>query len=81
MTALLTSGAPSDEPLITAAREFIVAQQASNMANPDLDGGIGYGPTGVSPKRAHPDLDNTLVSLEALRLYREARLNAEIPVG
>jgi len=79
LTALLTSGAPGDEPMITAAREFIVAQQASNMANPDLDGGIGYGPTGVSPKRAHPDLDNTLVSLEALRLYREARPNAEIP--
>ena len=81
LTALLTSGAPSDEPLISAAREFVVAQQAGNMANPDLDGGIGYGPTGVSPKRAHPDLDNTLVSLEALRLYREARPNTEIPGG
>jgi squalene-hopene/tetraprenyl-beta-curcumene cyclase len=78
LTALLTSGTPSDEPLITGAREFIVAQQAGNMANPDLDGGIGYGPTGVSPKRAHPDLDNTLVSLEALRLYREARPEVEL---
>ena len=78
MTALLTSGHASDEPLIAAAREFVIAQQAGSMADPKLDGGIGYGPTGVSPKRKHPDLDNTLVALEALHSYRAANPNKEI---
>lgn len=78
LIALLGSGNPKDEPLIAKAREFIIAQQASGMAVPELDGGIGYGPTGVSPKRQHPDLDNTLVSLEALRAYEIARENVEL---
>jgi hypothetical protein len=44
------------------------------MVNPAPDGGIGYGPTGVSPKRSHPDLDNTVVPLEALHSFRKAFL-------
>lgn len=79
LVALLSRNDPKDEPIITKAREFIVDQQASGMANPALDGGMGYGPTGVSPKRQHPDLDNTVVALEALRAYKAARPNAEIP--
>lgn len=51
------------------------------MANPALNGGIGYGPTGVSPKRQHPDLDNMLIALEALRTYKNARPNVETPAG
>lgn len=78
MTALLGTGKPEDEPIITKARAFIVGQQAKGMADESLDGGIGYGPTGVSPKRQHPDLDNTLISLEALQAYRAARPNVEI---
>jgi squalene-hopene/tetraprenyl-beta-curcumene cyclase len=78
MMALLKTGEPKDEPIITAARRFVVGQQASGMAKSELDGGMGYGPTGASPKRQHPDLDNTLVSLEALRAYRAARPNVEI---
>jgi squalene-hopene/tetraprenyl-beta-curcumene cyclase len=81
LTALVTSGKPEDEGLIARAREFIVAQQASGMANPELDGGIGYGPTGVSPKRKHPDLDNTVVSLEALHTYRRTHPTVEIAGG
>jgi squalene-hopene/tetraprenyl-beta-curcumene cyclase len=77
LVALLAANDPSDEPLITRARSFILNQQAKGMANESLDGGIGYGPTGVSPKRQHPDLDNTLVALEALRLYKTARPNTE----
>ncbi len=78
LVALLNTGDPKDEALIAKAREFIIAQQAAGMATESLDGGIGYGPTGVSPKRQHPDLDNTLVSLEALRAYQSARPNAEL---
>ena len=71
--ALLRCGDPGDIQIIEGARQFLVAQQAREMAVPELDGGIGYGPTGVSPKRQHPDLDNTLVSLEALRACELAR--------
>jgi squalene-hopene/tetraprenyl-beta-curcumene cyclase len=51
------------------------------MTKPGLDGGFGYGPTGASPKRMHPDLDNTLIALEALRAYKKARPTTEIAAG
>lgn len=78
MMALLSTGNPKDEPLIEAARKFIGGQQATNMAKPETNGGFGYGPTGSSPKRQHPDLDNTLITLEALRLYEKMRPNSEL---
>ena len=65
--ALLQQGEAKDADIVERARRFLVSQQTTAMAVPDLNGGIGYGPTGVSPKRQHPDLDNTLVSLETLR--------------
>jgi squalene-hopene/tetraprenyl-beta-curcumene cyclase len=67
LLAFLKLGDPMDAVLIKNARDFLVKQQAEQMMRPELNGGIGYGPSGVSPKRQHPDLDNTLVSLEALR--------------
>jgi squalene-hopene/tetraprenyl-beta-curcumene cyclase len=79
LMALLGSGDPNDEPLITAARNFVAGQQASNMLKPETNGGFGYGSTGTSPKRQHPDLDNTLVALEALHEYRMKRPQVEIP--
>jgi squalene-hopene/tetraprenyl-beta-curcumene cyclase len=78
MTALLSTGNPKDELAIEAARKFVAGQQASNMAKPELNGGFGYGPTGASPKRQHPDLDNTVISLEALRAYEALRPRAEL---
>ena len=78
MMALLSSGDPKDEPLITKARAFVAGQQATNMLKPENDGGFGYGPTGTSPKRQHPDLDNTLIALEALHEYRLRRPQAEL---
>ncbi len=79
--ALLRHGASEDAFLIERARQFLVGQQASQITRPELDGGIGYGPSGVSPKRQHPDLDNTLVSLEALRACELARQTGEKPTG
>jgi squalene-hopene/tetraprenyl-beta-curcumene cyclase len=73
LIALLQTRAPEDAPLVTRARRFLIAQQARGMAWESFDGGIGYGPTGVSPKRQHPDLDNTVVTLEALRAFQAAR--------
>jgi squalene-hopene/tetraprenyl-beta-curcumene cyclase len=67
LLALLGANDPKDEPALKAARAYIVDQQASGMAKPETDGGIGYGSVGASPKRGHPDLDNTLLALEALR--------------
>ena len=81
MMALLARSEPKDEPLIEAARKFVAGQQATGMAKPELDGGFGYGPTGTSPKRQHPDLDNTLISLEALRAYANARPTTELAAG
>ena len=75
--ALLARNEPKDEAMIEGARKFVAGQQATGMAKPELDGGFGYGPTGTSPKRQHPDLDNTLISLEALRAYANARPTKE----
>ena len=81
LVALLEGNQPKDEPLIEAARRFISGQQATTMAKPELNGGFGYGPTGSSPKRMHPDLDNTLITLEALRAYKDSRPTAELAAG
>jgi squalene-hopene/tetraprenyl-beta-curcumene cyclase len=81
LMALLAKNDPADEPLIERARKFIAGQQASDLAKPELNGGFGYGPTGTSPKRQHPDLDNTVVSLEALRAYAQARPTTELAAG
>jgi squalene-hopene/tetraprenyl-beta-curcumene cyclase len=78
MMALLATGDATDEPIIEAARKFVGGQQASKMAKPELNGGFGYGPTGASPKRQHPDLDNTLVALEAIRTYERSRPASEL---
>lgn len=67
LLALLQNADPVDRERIQGARRFLIQQQARGLVRPELDGGVGYGPTGVSPKRQHPDLDNTLVALEALR--------------
>lgn len=62
------AGAPGEKvDTLSKARAYIVAQQASGMAKPETDGGIGYGTVGASPKRGHPDLDNTVIAIEALR--------------
>ena len=79
LLALLNTGDAKDEPLIRAAHDFIVGQQASGLTNPALDGGISYGPTGTS--RQHPDLDNTLVGLEAIRAFKAARPGVEVAAG
>ncbi len=78
LVALLANHDPKDEPLVTAAHNFILGLQAKNLADESLDGGIGYGPTAVSAKRQHPDLDNTLLALEALRTYRDTHPTVEI---
>ncbi len=78
LMALLNTGEPKDEPAILAARKFIGRQQASDMVKPETNGGFGYGPTGSSPKRQHPDLDNTLVTLEAIRAFAKARPSTEL---
>jgi squalene-hopene/tetraprenyl-beta-curcumene cyclase len=51
--------------VIRGAHDFVVGQQAKGMADSSMDGGIGYGPNGTA--RAHPDLSNTVMALEAIR--------------
>ena len=67
LLALAGANEPRDLDMLLKARAYVVGQQASGMAKPETDGGIGYGTVGASPKRGHPDLDNTVVALEALR--------------
>jgi len=79
LMALLNSGNPKDDALTEAAHNFIIGQQAKGLANPSLDGGIGYGPNGT--EHQHPDLDNTLIALEALRAYKAAHPGVEVAKG
>ena len=67
LLALVGANDPKDLDTLVKARAYVVGQQAAGMAKPETDGGIGYGSIGASPKRGHPDLDNTVVALEALR--------------
>jgi squalene-hopene/tetraprenyl-beta-curcumene cyclase len=67
LLALVGANDPKDLDTLVKARAYVVGQQADGMAKPETDGGIGYGSIGASPKRGHPDLDNTVVALEALR--------------
>jgi squalene-hopene/tetraprenyl-beta-curcumene cyclase len=76
LMALLNSGNPKDDGLVETAHNFILGQQAKGLTDPSLDGGIGYGPAGT--EHAHPDLDNTLVALEALRAHKVAHPSKEI---
>jgi squalene-hopene/tetraprenyl-beta-curcumene cyclase len=77
LLALNAANDPKDQELLLNARAYIVGQQASGMAKPETDGGIGYGSIGASPKRGHPDLDNTVVALETLRATKN--LTADKP--
>jgi squalene-hopene/tetraprenyl-beta-curcumene cyclase len=70
LLALAGANEQKDQPLLLAARAYVVGQQAAGMVKSETDGGIGYGTVGASPKRGHPDLDNTVVALEALRATR-----------
>jgi hypothetical protein len=60
LLALALVGDEKDTTLLRAARAYVIGQQASGMAKPETDGGIGYGTIGASPKRGHPDLDAQL---------------------
>lgn len=69
MLALVASGDKRYEPILAAARQFVIGQQnhftrPGEQPNP-LDGGIGYG-----DDEPHSDLSNTMTALEALRATR-----------
>jgi squalene-hopene/tetraprenyl-beta-curcumene cyclase len=78
LVALVLAGDPKYDHVIRAAHDFEVGQQAKGLADPSLDGGIGYGPAGAA--RAHPDLANTVTALEAIR-RSEAIASKENPHG
>lgn len=77
LMALLRSGDPQDEKVIEAAHAFVAGQQAKDLPDPVMNGGFGYGPISVSASHPHPDLDNTLLALEALAAYKKARPTSE----
>ncbi|MDD5349379.1 MAG: terpene cyclase/mutase family protein [Chthoniobacteraceae bacterium] len=76
LVALVAAGEPRYDVTIQTARDFVVGQQAKNMTDSSLDGGVGYGPVGTHG--GNPDLSNTVMALEALRVSKpEAK--GEIP--
>ncbi len=88
LMALLAAQDEKYYPVILAARDFTVGQQARGMTDESLDGGIGYGPGGTS--RQHPDMSNTLMALDALyhtkilpgkELASAKKLNWEAVIG
>lgn len=79
LLALLNTGDPADEPLVKTAHDFVIGQQAAMLPLTSLNGGIGDGPN--SSNRQHPDLDNTVVALEALRAYKATHPSSEVNRG
>ena len=78
LAALVAAEEPKFNPTIQAAKNFVIGQQARNMINPALDGGIGYGPVGTDS--GNPDLSNTVMALEALHAS-QLNQKAEIATG
>lgn len=78
LVALATAGDPKFDPAIRAARDFVVGQQAKNLPDESLDGGIGYGPTGTNS--GTPDLSNTVMAIEALHATKNI-MPAELPAN
>lgn len=76
LTALMLAPSKEREPILLAARRFVIGQQNDHdekgkLDNPN-DGGIGYG-TPKPNNPAHADLSNTHFALEAL-YYAQALL-------
>lgn len=66
LVALVLSHRPEDRPVIIHARHFLIALQNTpedGDTNDPFWGGMGYGKS-----EKHPDLSNTMVVLEALRM-------------
>ena len=56
--------------------DVVVGQQAKNMPDESLDGGIGYGPAGTDSGK--PDLSNTVMAIEALHATKNI-MPTELP--
>ena len=78
LVALAAAADPKFDSAIRAARDFVVGQQAVKMADPSLDGGIGYGPAGTESGK--PDLSNTVMAIEALHATKNIS-TAELPAN
>jgi squalene-hopene/tetraprenyl-beta-curcumene cyclase len=78
MMALLATG---DRPMNRSCSPRANSSAASRPAtwpSPRPTAASATAPVGTSPKRGHPDLDNTLVALEAIRTFEQLRPNAEL---
>lgn len=71
LATLVRAGESRDQKLMDAAQKYLVGAQVKNSAQPANDGGFGY-EAGGSGRGSRPDMDNTVFTLEALALYRDA---------
>ncbi|RYD78752.1 MAG: cycloartenol synthase [Verrucomicrobiaceae bacterium] len=77
---LILAGDEKDARLVENGSRFLVSAQISNSAFPAHDGGFGYeGANADNGKPRKADLDNTVFSLEALHLARNAAKTKEQP--
>ena len=80
LAALVRNGDAKDRAMMDAAQQFLVKGQTQGSANAASDGGFGYEPSGKG-KPGRTDLDNTVFTLEALKLYRDMQLKEDQPAG
>jgi squalene-hopene/tetraprenyl-beta-curcumene cyclase len=78
VATLILASDQTDKTLIEAGRKFLIGAQRKNSSPSSNDGGFGY-EAGGSGNQSRPDLDNTVFTLEAFALYREANRGIESP--
>jgi squalene-hopene/tetraprenyl-beta-curcumene cyclase len=77
LAALVRNADAKDRLLMDAAQRFLVDGQTQNSPGKTADGGYGYDAGG----KGKADLDNTVFTLEALKLYRDMQKSEDLPAG
>lgn len=80
LAALVRNADAKDRLLMDKAQQFLVGGQTKNAGNKASDGGYGY-EASTDGKPARTDLDNTVFTLEALKLYRDMQKKEDQPAG
>jgi squalene-hopene/tetraprenyl-beta-curcumene cyclase len=80
LTALLRNGDPKDKAIIDGAHRFLTGGQTKGSPGGTADGGFGYEASGKG-RGSKADLDNTVFTLEALKLYSEMQKSQDLPAG
>lgn len=80
LAALVRNADSKDRAIMDAANRFLTGGQTKDSPGGAADGGFGY-EVGGKNKGSRADLDNTVFTLEALRLYQDLQKSQDIPAG